>query len=183
MSLSLTWFEHDDGLRVEDSLGDEIEAYFGTDAEILLEHRAFGPSFQVDSAIVTEFEHSAREITSWTYGTYHLPLTQVLAIISLRRQILDSMLQKIRQRLETAVESVLGSTKLSALSSDFVNDSLDLEEPIVIHYLNYVIPRFDPVTRIDPDFYREELGGFEEYLFTTNRSNQALQRTAGRSDV
>ena len=80
------------------------------------------------------------------------------------------------------MESVLGSTKLGGLSSDFVNDSLDLEEPIMIHYLNYVIPRFDAETRIDPDFYREELGGFEEYLFTTNRSNQSLQPTAGRSD-
>jgi hypothetical protein len=168
VSLSLTWFEHDDGLRVDDSLGDEVEAYFGADAEILLDHHAFGPSFQVDSAIFTDFEHSDREITSWTYSTYRLPLKQVLNVLALRRQILDSVSQKLKRQLAAAVQSVLDSTRFSALSGDLLNGSLDLEEPIMIHYLDYVLPRFDAEMRTDPDFYRGGLSGFEEYLFTTN---------------
>jgi hypothetical protein len=168
VSLSLTWFEHDDGVRVDDSLGDEVEAYFGSDAEILLDHRAFGPSFQVDTAIFTEFEYSDREITSWTYNTYRLPLKQVLNVLTLRRQILDSVSQKLQRQLATAVQSILDPTKLSALSGDLLNGSLDLEEPIMIHYLNYVLPRFDAEMRIDPNFYRGGLRGFEEYLFTKN---------------
>jgi hypothetical protein len=169
VSLSLTWFEHDDGIRVEDSVGDEVEAYFGSDAQILLDHPAFGASFQVDGAILTEFEHSTREITSWTYSTYQLPLKQVLDLITLRRQILNSVLHKLTVRLATAAERVLATTKLSALSGDFGNSSVDLEEPIMIHYLNYVLPRFDAETRIDPSFYCDGLTGFDESLFTANK--------------
>jgi hypothetical protein len=164
VSLSVTWDEHEDALRVNDSLGDEVEAYFGADAEILLNHRGFGESFQVQCGILTDFEHSDSEITSWTYGTYHLPLKHVLELLALRRRILNSVSQKIEQRLATAVRRILEPTKLSALSADFLDG--ELEEAIMIHYLHYVLARFDANRRIDRNFYHDGLSGFEEYVLT-----------------
>jgi hypothetical protein len=166
MSLSITWWEHDDALRVDDSLRDEVEAFYGSDAKVLLNHPEFGALFQVECEMLIEFEHSDGEITSWTYSIYDLPLKHVLELLVRRRQILDSISQKLEHRLATAVKQVLEPTKLSALSSQFLNSSVDLEQPIMIQYLNYVLPRFGAEERIDPNFYCDGLGGFEQYIFT-----------------
>ena len=172
MSLSVIWCENDDGLRIADSLGDEVQAYFRRDADELLNHRAFGASFSVECRIVAEFEHLNRDFSSFLYNPYFLPLEDVIKILTLRRRVVDAATEKFSQRLEQAIEEALRPTRLSVWSSALVKETLfsptwDLVQPIMIHYLNYVLERFDHEERLDPNFYFEGLQGFEHYLLSS----------------
>ncbi len=171
MSLSLSWWEHDDGIRITDSRDDEVEAFFGDEVESLRHHRTFGESFQVHCVILTEFEHTGWEIHSWTGNCYDVPLKEVLDVLAARRRILRNVARKLEQQISDATSGVLHQTRLSPLSAKFTEELMDcgkeLSESIIIQYLNFVIGQFDDEDRLETDFYLEQLDAFSDYFFSS----------------
>lgn len=168
----LEWYEYEDCIRVVDTNDEDVHVFWNDDLENLRTNPNFRNNLNVVAYMLEEFDHGGGDIMQAKYSTYDRELEHILDILRLRDPFLAAMSRKRQSRITDDFTVLYNSNQMEHCVDDFIDINSDFIEEqscksILIRYLEIAIANHSTYSRLEIDFYIDELDSIEEALFAS----------------